>query len=182
MSADPVPGAPRDLTPAEVQTIRALAEKATPGPWKVRPLEYDDWGWVRAADGQLVASTYFEGRKPDDFHNVTRYDSPEWQVGPVQIAANAAFIAALSPDVVLALCRLADAQPQGRTGQTCGTCRHWLPTNRETDYRAQCNMGVSGSTAEKAAHHPYPITVRVFGCNLHESLPVSSRPATGERT
>lgn len=179
MSADPVPGAPRDLTPAEVQTIRALAEKATPGPWHTTPPYGTTWIGSKNPYGHGLMHIA-DVRGWGHLTGVGACNLSPEKAAEIQ-DATAAFIAALSPDVVLALCRMADAQPQGRTGQTCGTCRHWLPTSREADYRAQCNMGVSGSTAEKAAHHPYPITARVFGCNLHESLPVSSRPATGER-
>lgn len=27
----------------------------TPGPWRYRPHKYDDWGWIRAANDELVA-------------------------------------------------------------------------------------------------------------------------------
>lgn len=69
--------------------------------------------------------------------------------------------------------------PGERTPPTCATCQHWLPSSRENDYRAQCNMGVSGATAEKASHHPYPITRRDFGCTLHSALhaPVEAPPS-----
>lgn len=30
--------------------------KHTPGPWAYRPNEFDDWGVVRSADGELVAA------------------------------------------------------------------------------------------------------------------------------
>ena len=36
-----------DLTP---QTVAALAEKATPGPYLYRPKKYDDWGMLRAGE------------------------------------------------------------------------------------------------------------------------------------
>lgn len=32
----------------KAETLRALAEKATPGPWAYRPDEHDDWGMVKS--------------------------------------------------------------------------------------------------------------------------------------
>lgn len=31
-------------------------QRHTPGPWAYRPEKYDDWGFVRASDGALVAA------------------------------------------------------------------------------------------------------------------------------
>lgn len=68
----------------------------TPGPWKYRPQEYDDWGWVRAtaADGEswLVAmarSGDYTTEEQLDEHRRNKTDPYE---------ANARLIAA-SPDL-----------------------------------------------------------------------------------
>lgn len=43
------------LTDEERAKLVALEKAATPAPWLVRPREHDDWGWIRAEDGSLVA-------------------------------------------------------------------------------------------------------------------------------
>lgn len=44
----------RCLTAEDLAKLVELEKAATPGPWLVRPREYDDWGWIRAEDGSLV--------------------------------------------------------------------------------------------------------------------------------
>jgi hypothetical protein len=76
--------------------------KRTPGPWRHRPNEHDDWGLVRAADGMPVVTAHVAARVPDDY-------SPPWVNGgfpePPEITANAKLIAA-APDL-LAACQAA---------------------------------------------------------------------------
>lgn len=43
------------LTAEDLAKLVELEKAATPGPWLVRPREHDDWGWIRAEDGSLVA-------------------------------------------------------------------------------------------------------------------------------
>jgi hypothetical protein len=53
------------MTPSELQAIRERAESATPGPWRVRPDEYDDWGVVKAflpEDGTIYVARAGAGR------------------------------------------------------------------------------------------------------------------------
>ena len=38
-----------------IADVTPLCEKATARPWAYRPREFDDWGFVRSADGGLVA-------------------------------------------------------------------------------------------------------------------------------
>jgi hypothetical protein len=59
---------------------------------------------------------------------------------------------------------------------TCATCQHWMPDDR-ADFRAVCGMGVSGSSAEKSSHHPYPITRADFGCTLWSPRPTQEGDA-----
>ncbi len=34
--------------------LRSLLDKASPAPWSYRPNEFDDWGFIRDANGKLV--------------------------------------------------------------------------------------------------------------------------------
>src|SRR4051812_19779320 len=43
------------ITTEQLAAWKALADGATEGPWLYRSLEYDDWGYVRAPDGAVVA-------------------------------------------------------------------------------------------------------------------------------
>lgn len=71
------------MTP-DVPAIRALAVAATPGPWKVKDTYSSDggrrWEWVGVASKHA-------------YDHIASVDGPD-----------AAYIAALSPDVALALC------------------------------------------------------------------------------
>lgn len=89
------------ITPADLAAMRARLNAATPGPWKVRPKQYDDWGWVRAADGHLVADLYSQARREKSWEPA--YASQDWEAGPPQIASNAEFIAHVRTDHARAL-------------------------------------------------------------------------------
>lgn len=43
------------ISQEQLEEWRALAEKATEGPWRYRPNEFDDWGYVRVSNGWPVA-------------------------------------------------------------------------------------------------------------------------------
>lgn len=85
------------MTNEELDRLEALANAATPGPWAVRPLRYDDWGWVRAVgeehDNALVAKA-MAGRDYNSVQHRAEMTDP--------YAHNAAFIAA-ARDAVPAL-------------------------------------------------------------------------------
>jgi len=55
----------------------------TPTPWSLRPRTWDDWGWIRGADGELACIARRHDLKDDDKHRIDKTD-------PYQ--ANAAFI------------------------------------------------------------------------------------------
>lgn len=90
---------------SDQERLRAIAEReqqATKGPWVVRPERFDSWGWLRSsADGHMVANCDVGGRgwmlkaKAD----MPKWDSPEWQAGPPEVAANTEFIAHARSDV-----------------------------------------------------------------------------------
>ena len=40
----------------DTKRLRELAEKATQGPLRYRPLEYDDWGYIRGPDDAVFAT------------------------------------------------------------------------------------------------------------------------------
>ena len=72
----------------DLDALREKAEKATPGPWRVAP------GTLTRVDGRraFVASTFFSVGALD------------------QLYANAAYVAAVSPDVILAVLALVEEQ------------------------------------------------------------------------
>lgn len=74
-------------TRAQLDALRALAERATPGPWsaRIRPLGGE---WVTTAGGSPIC--YMADREPRFPHKAKMGDDPD-----------AAYIAAASPDVVL---------------------------------------------------------------------------------
>lgn len=43
------------MMPIDLEAIEALAKAATPGPWRAKPHEFDDWGVIRSPDGLQVA-------------------------------------------------------------------------------------------------------------------------------
>lgn len=59
--------------------------KLSPAPWRVRPLEHDDWGLVRDANGVPVSTTCMSSH-----YGLNDCGKPE---GPEPIGTNAHFIA-----------------------------------------------------------------------------------------
>lgn len=72
-----------------------MSVQHTPGPWSYRPREYDDWGFVRAVDGNLVAVAK-DSSIPLSEHDAFRAR------GADPYEANARLIAA-APDLLEAL-------------------------------------------------------------------------------
>lgn len=74
-------------TPAlDLDAVEALCAAATPGPWSLRPVRFDDWGVIRSPWGTIVAV----GRAGE-----TEYDEREHRrLGTDPYEHNAAFIAA----------------------------------------------------------------------------------------
>lgn len=67
---------------SDATDLEALSERAMSGPWAYRPWTLDDWGYIRAADGQVAcvsrggeASTYDAHRKAgsDPFEKTGRF-------------------------------------------------------------------------------------------------------------
>lgn len=87
----------------DLAKLKALAEAATPGPWRYRPDKYDDWGYVRGpSDDEIdigwTIAVVSAGRHVSvaekDEHRRTETDP---------YGDNAQFIAAANPTAVLAL-------------------------------------------------------------------------------
>lgn len=57
-----------------------------PGPWKYRPDRYDDWGWVRDADGNVVADTC-PVQLIGPHKSQHAYNTLEYHAGPPQARA-----------------------------------------------------------------------------------------------
>lgn len=79
----------------EVEQVRELLSKATPGPWAYRSWEHDDWGIVRSADGHIT------GRAKDtavefDAVNAHRAAGTDPYEGNARLIAAAPDIAALA--------------------------------------------------------------------------------------
>jgi hypothetical protein len=74
--------------------------KHTPGPWAIRPNAFDDWGVVRAANGNLVAVARAGEHLTEDQYAEHR------RVGTDPYGHNARLIAA-APDMLAALKMLA---------------------------------------------------------------------------
>ncbi len=93
----------------DLDEIDVLCAAATPGPWSLRPVRFDDWGVVRSANGYVVAV----GRAGDTIHNPAEHR----QLGTDPFEHNAAFIAAartLVPQLVARVRQLeADAARRG---------------------------------------------------------------------
>lgn len=81
----------------DLAKLRALAAKATPGPWKARPDKHDDWGTLRSSSGDFLAQVYaarYVSAEERDEHRRNKTDP---------YGDNLAYIAALDPQTVLAL-------------------------------------------------------------------------------
>lgn len=67
----------------------AIAEAATPGPWRLSTDTYDDWGMVRADDDMPVASTMMYARTTQEAMEAAR----QQKSSPEEITANGLAIA-----------------------------------------------------------------------------------------
>jgi hypothetical protein len=72
-----------------------MSEKWTPGPWRYRPHQYDDWGIVKGADGRTICQA-------QDLRVSEEEKSECRATGADPYAANAQLIAA-APDLYAAL-------------------------------------------------------------------------------
>lgn len=134
------------MTPT-TEELKALLEKATPGPWHYRPQKFDDWGYVRASvrpDGWQPFICQAKNDAEEEVVNAAR------KAGIDPWGANARLIA-LAPTLaarVVALEEVAGWQPietmpkvgpidiwiKGR-GRVCGVRHpeayrgviHWMP-------------------------------------------------------
>lgn len=83
-------------TPARsLAELRAIAEKATPGPWLYRPDELSDWGWVRSENRGLFLQARHPSSEVELADHRIRGTDP-W-------ANDAIHIATFDPPTVLAL-------------------------------------------------------------------------------
>lgn len=76
-----------------VAELRALLAKATPGPWRYRPEEYDDWGFIRGGErGEFGFPMVAVGRGSHNDHDEHRRNGTD-PYGPnselIVAAANA---------------------------------------------------------------------------------------------
>lgn len=105
----PTPAPPTSLLTLLV-VVEAAANKATPGPWRLHPLEHDDWGCVRDAAGKPVANVMMYAQVEggfagmDAFRATNHYGTPAYKRGPEQVARNGEYVAAANPATVLTLC------------------------------------------------------------------------------
>lgn len=67
-------------------TAKTEAEALPSGPYRYRPNEYDDWGFVRDANGRLIANTC-PGAMAREFYDSVKFGGPEWEAGPPQARA-----------------------------------------------------------------------------------------------
>lgn len=125
------------LPPERIAELRALAEKATPGLRLYRPNEYDDWGWVRLANGMPFAN-----------HSVARFSDEEKdahrKAKTDPVGDDAKFTAACDRETILSLLSAleartkaleaifsvgdgwdlnTEAKPAGTTGEGHAKCR-----------------------------------------------------------
>lgn len=70
----------------------------TPGPWRVRGQQHDDWGMIRGADGFPVASTCMLARYTEEEATAARGAG----TSPPTVEANAYLVAA-APELLSAL-------------------------------------------------------------------------------
>jgi hypothetical protein len=98
--------------------MRERTDKATKGPWAVRPKEFDDWGIVRAPDGCIAAKAY-AGRGVD-LNEIDEFRKAK--ADPTQ--HNADFIAHARTDVPLLLRLVEIMTPYAPSGCCCpvGQC------------------------------------------------------------
>jgi hypothetical protein len=85
----------------DLQTLRALAEAATPGPWKTLPEECHR-AYIRVRGTRLGARYKIANVLVPHYDAVTDRDA-------IETRANAAFIAAANPATVLLLLDIAEA-------------------------------------------------------------------------
>lgn len=80
--------------PWDEAAARERHAAATPGPYAHRPERSDDWGWIRAADGDLVATTCMQNRYDHaTAHTAENYEPGRGYREPDIIAANGRFVA-----------------------------------------------------------------------------------------
>ena len=92
------------MTDDEIATLGELEKEATPAPWLYRPQPHDDWGYIRSADGEVVA-TARAGR----FVSETEKDEQR-RAKTDPYARNAVFIACARSAVPRLIAALAAAQ------------------------------------------------------------------------
>jgi len=112
------------MTPADRARLRALAQKATPGPWT--------WEEGLASEIGLPPESY-DANILSPTERVATSDGPKWK-------PNAAFIAACDPATVLALLDIADAAEAARISfcQIQGWARQVLHNHEDTEPGHEC--------------------------------------------
>ena len=91
-----------------VAEMKAAAERATPGPWAVRPEDHDDWGTVRGPADQFGARWHV-ARAYSGSGCLDEYDSHR-RNGTDPFGPNAAHIAAWNPENAQALLARLEAE------------------------------------------------------------------------
>jgi hypothetical protein len=109
-----------------IEAVLAGLDGVTPGPWAYRPWQYDDWGVVRAPQGNGHDLAPFIAHA-DAGRGVTEDEKAEHRRNRTDpYGANAAHIARLDPDFVLQLCTLAlSALSTQRGGEAAAVAWRW---------------------------------------------------------
>jgi hypothetical protein len=71
-----------------VERSQPMTETHTPTPWVYRPRDYDDWGWIRGADGALAATARSAGEYDSDEHRRNGTDPFEANAALIVEAVN----------------------------------------------------------------------------------------------
>lgn len=144
-------------TPSALQAMRALAEKATPGPWDVDSQDSEDGhGKFKAyavfgCDGKVLLDT-LNSDAAEIHEEPYEYDIVAWdEIG----RRNAAFIAAANPQAVIALI---DALESAHA--VLEKCRHqfqWyadLHAEKSASEKAKCNQEFADMCSDALARQP----------------------------
>ena len=89
-----------EMTPERVAELRAVAGKATPGPWiaAAKPSSIVGWPVVARRHGRLICNLAWVSPSAE------RSKDPDVQAFHAEVAGNALYIAAFDPPTAIAMC------------------------------------------------------------------------------